>query len=199
MEITKHGKKRVYDRTDMLPDDVLSLISNEFAVRLASAGTTSTYHLFYSPPDGDTKIAVVSGDGAVLITVWEKDYLLPRGVERVTPELEQKARTLFKETTQQHERRRLRGNIDVRIGPGTIYTHRCGEILFKGERTTASVSARLMPQMSLVAALVEEHRETSSNRITYLIRLYDPRTSYAIKPFVMLRHTDVMEQLLPAT
>lgn len=197
MKITKHGRKRVYDRTAMTPEEVLFLISNEFAACLESEAGHSYYYLFYSPQDEDTKIAVVSKNGADLITIWGKEYILPHGVQKVTPDLESKALDLFSQIGDQIERRRLRSWIDVRIGPGTVYTHECGEVLFKGERTTESVSARLMPQLSPIATLVEENRWTARDRITYLIHLRDPHTLYREKPLIMLKHTDLLEQLLP--
>jgi hypothetical protein len=198
MKITKHGAKRVYDRTAMTPEEVLFLISNEFAVRLESERSPKAhYYLFYSPPDEDTKIAVVSKDGATLITVWEKDYILSRGVQKVTPDLESKARALLEEAGERSGRQRLHSKIDVRIGPGVVYTHDCGEILFKGKRTTESVSVTLSPQLLPIATLVEENRDTSGDRITYLIRLFNPRTLCPARPFVMLKHTNLLEQMLP--
>ena len=199
MRITKHGRTRVYGRTMMTPEEVLFLISNEFTVRLRTDRDNAgpQYHLFYSPPDADTRIAVVSGDGTTLITIWEKDYVLPRGVELVTPDLECDAESTLLEKIEQTERRRLRGQIDVRVGPGSVYTHDCGEILFKGERTIESVSTVMLPRLSRIATLVEENRETSGERITYLIRLSDPHTLYPMKPLVMVKHSDLVEQMLP--
>lgn len=90
MELSYHGFERIYGRTKMLPEDVLSVISSEAAVDLGSV-ERRRYFLFYSPPDKDTKVAIVSEDRTRLITIWEKDYNFPVGVKRVTQKMEKEA------------------------------------------------------------------------------------------------------------
>ena len=108
MELSNHGRERIYGRTKMLPEDVLSIVSGEAAVDLGSV-ERRRYFLFYSPPDRDTKVAIVSEDRTRIISIWEKDYNFPVGIRRVTQWHEKRARILlqdflfarFKEKNQQ--------------------------------------------------------------------------------------------------
>lgn len=94
MKLTWHGTKRVYDRTKMHLNDVLSIISAGAAVDLGLVGG-ERYFLFYSPPNKSTKIAVVSADRMRLISIWESDYTLPSGIKRITWEMKREARILL--------------------------------------------------------------------------------------------------------
>lgn len=95
MELTGHGRIRIYHRTKMHPDDVLSIISGDGAVDLGSSADGRRYFLFHSPSDGDAKVAVVSEDSRHLITILGKDYMLPAGVKRITRKFESEARALL--------------------------------------------------------------------------------------------------------
>ena len=94
MELSNHGLERIYDRTKLHPDDVLSIVSAEAAVDLGVADG-QRYFLFYSQPNKSTKIALVSEDRRRLISIWEKDYNLPTGVKKVTWQRERDAQTLL--------------------------------------------------------------------------------------------------------
>lgn len=98
MDFTSHGAERIYDRTKMRPEDVLSIVSDGVGVDLGmSSNDGYRYFLFYSPPDGCTKIAVVSGDRACLVSVWEATYHIPSELKRVTKKMKHQARKILQD------------------------------------------------------------------------------------------------------
>ena len=95
MELTVHAIERIYDRTEMRPKDVLSVISGGAVVDLGMDNKGRQYFLFYSPNDNDAKVAVVSMGPTRVITILKSGYILPRGVKRVTRRLKEEARALL--------------------------------------------------------------------------------------------------------
>ena len=96
MELTGHGRGRIYSRTKMHPDDVLDVISGNATVDLGGVDG-GRYLLFYSPPDGDTKIAIVSEDVGRVVTILEGSYGVPEGVKRVTRKMKKEAHKLLQD------------------------------------------------------------------------------------------------------
>jgi len=91
MQLTGHGLQHIQDRTALLAKDVLSIISGGAVVNL---GSTQGYEylLFYSPSDKACKIAVMSEGRTHLVSVWNADFALSRGIRRVTRQREAQAR-----------------------------------------------------------------------------------------------------------
>lgn len=86
MEMTIHGMRRVLGRTLMDPTAVLALLEEGRAITLGRH-EGATFFLFYSPPDKKAKIALVGEPleafhtDKQLITIWEADFALPRGIK----------------------------------------------------------------------------------------------------------------------
>lgn len=97
MDFTSHGAGRIYDRTRMRPEDVLSIVSDGVAVDLGLASDGYRYFLFFSPPNNRTKIAVVSGDRTCLVSIWEDTYSIPDELKKVTRERKHKAREMLRD------------------------------------------------------------------------------------------------------
>ncbi len=93
MELTGHGRGRVYTRTKLHPDDVLSIISGGVAVDLGLVEGRH-YFLFYSWFNRRSKIAVVSAEKR-LVTILERYHAVPDGVKSVTKEREKEAYDLL--------------------------------------------------------------------------------------------------------
>lgn len=99
MRISTRGRKHIRDRVTMPPEDVASIISGGAVVSLGKNGA-SEFLLFHSPPDASAKIAVVSPDRKVLISVWDdnsEDFVPPPSLQPVTPALKEEAKRLLRE------------------------------------------------------------------------------------------------------
>lgn len=96
VDISIHGHLRVYDRTKMLPEDVLSLIRANKVVSLG-VNNKQEFLLFYSPREKMSKVAIVSADRSTLISVWEIDFNFPHNIIRPTKGMIHQAKTLMNE------------------------------------------------------------------------------------------------------
>ncbi len=74
------------ERSKFAPDDILSLISLNAFVKLGEWKDVS-YLLMYSLVEDDVKIILVSEKDKAVVSVWDKDYVLPRKVKQVTNRL----------------------------------------------------------------------------------------------------------------
>lgn len=83
LQLTKHAVIRTYERTALHPSDILALLGFDGGVCLGSYDNFR-YWCFYSLFDRDCKIAVVTADGEKLISIWQGDFMLPRGVRNPT-------------------------------------------------------------------------------------------------------------------
>lgn len=204
MKLTTHGFERIYSRTRMHHDDVLSIVENQAAVDLGSA-YGQRYFLFHSPPDRRTKIALVSGDLKVLISIWEDDYRCPDGIRKVTPELKMEALIAFRRfrfsriKAPEPEKpvakpSLLRATVVVYSGQNPIYECDGGEIPPEDVLTRDSLAAVLMPKLIPIVTLVELHKRRSDGRIQYCIRLSDANTSRFVGCQVF-RHGKILERM----
>ncbi len=204
MEPTVHGAERVIGRTKMLMKDVLSIISNRAAVQLES-NDGKCYFLFYSPPDMQMRVAVVSSDGQRLISILRGDFLLPAGVQAITPKLGREARALLrnflfaraKATARKEASRKLGVKIEVCAGSEVIYTHDGGQITIQEAETLGSISKALTMHLSRIVRLVEANKEMVNCRIKYVIRLFNPGAVQPLKTRFALKHDLLMKQLFP--
>lgn len=83
MELTIHGKLRIQGRTHLVAKDVISIIEAGAFVNLGS-DAKGNFLLFFSPFDHQCKIAIVAKKENALVSIWEKNYVLPVGIKRVT-------------------------------------------------------------------------------------------------------------------
>jgi hypothetical protein len=201
MQLTRHGTERILDRTRMLPGDVLSIIGNKAAVDLGTVDGRS-YFLFFSPFDQCTKIAIVSKDLTILISVWEKDFHCPDGIQKVTPELEMKARDAlkqflfakFKAQSPRKESSLVSVTLKVYIGNKPVYQCDGGEIPSKDARTLDAALKALMPKLTMIATIIENNKKKSEGRVRYFIGLSDADTLRPIR-HNFVRHNSIMKRI----
>lgn len=91
MELSNHGVERIQERTKMVQKDVLDVVNGGAAIELGTIAQ-GAFLLFYSPYDRNTKIAVVSQDRKVLVSIWENYFKLPEGIKRPSGKDHRKAR-----------------------------------------------------------------------------------------------------------
>lgn len=206
MELTIHGLERIYGRTKMLPEDVLSIVSSGAAVPLGS-DEEYAFHLFYSPPDRQVKIAVISKSGSHLVSVWKASYLLPAGVSRVTPRHEKAARSamsdfLFKklrETARQGTPTHLAARIEVRVGRKVEFVRDCGEIPISIASDYQTVVTGLYPQLAEIARLIEEHKHlVNGKQVGYTILFSRPGVPKPVLRSFTVSHAKFVSRLLQA-
>lgn len=206
MDVTFHGTKRVFSRTKMRLEDVLSVVKNNAAVELGRAGNL-IYFLFYSPPDNCTKIALVSEDKHLLVSVWENDYRLPKGVGIVNWKLKHEAKRLLRSflisrsgiNKINDNSRVLHVFIDVYEGEKVVYTHKAIEIREGDTKSVKSTLAVTQFEIAKIAKIVQENINLSEGRVRYCFRISDPETHRTIKQPFLLDHKQIMERLAKAT
>ncbi len=178
MILTKHGGERIHRRTRMVVKDVLSLIRSGACVELGAAGGLE-YLLFYSPPDTNCKVAVVSEGRSHLISVWETYFDFPEGVKRITAKLENDAHLAVraflmkrlslnakKETpsapqgppTEQHLFK-----VEVQVGRKIEFVHEIGTRPVTRKATLQSVVGALHEDLRTLVLTVEDNRERVGN------------------------------------
>ena len=94
MRLTRHADEHILDRTRMRAEDVLALVTHEATVLLGTTRKGYSFQLFWSPQEGEAKIAITS-NGA-LVSVWEETFTLPPGIRPVTEANKRRARKALK-------------------------------------------------------------------------------------------------------
>lgn len=188
MQFTAHGAERVLRRTNLLGKDVLSIISSNAVVSLGFWHNYE-YLLFYSPNDGVTKIAVVTRDRGTLVSVWYDDYVLPKGVSRVTRQLKRKARQVLAQfAIKKVESKETRDvKLDIVVGKKIVYSHDFGRFLAKDLKSIESIIQTLLPNLSPIIKVVEDCQSQIPGSVKYDFWLFEPESARAPARFA-IRH-----------
>lgn len=175
------------------------IVSHAAVVELG-LGRACRLSLFYSPPDKATKIAVISPDQSSLLSIWNNNFVLPRGVAPVTPEAEVAARDIL----QRFLRSRFGGSdsspylavtIDVRIGDKVLSVRDGGDIRAEDARTQSSLLSAVAHVLAPIAIGVDKDTDDDLNHFKYGIHLINPCTFTIAKRFVTVRHSTVMRHV----
>lgn len=98
MQTSIHGIEHVQRRTNMTLKDMHAILGRGIFISLGTnPARESEFLLFYSPPDRECKIAVVSLDRKTLISIWDWNYKLPQGIDRVTRARRRRAKDLVRQ------------------------------------------------------------------------------------------------------
>lgn len=202
MKVRAHAVQRILERSKLPPRHVNDIVSHAAFVDLG-LGRACRLALFYSPPDKGTKIAVISPDGASLLSLWNNNFVLPRGVTRVTPELEEEARAILHKFLQARFSQnggleQLAVTIDIRIEERVVSVRDGGDIRTEDARTQSSLLAAVAPVLAPIAIGVHEDVDDDPNRVRYGIHLINSRTFLRAKRFVTVRHSTVMRHVSKA-
>lgn len=206
MDATTHGVIRIFGRTKMRVDDVLSVIEGKAAVELGRSDGL-IYFLFYSPPDGRTKIALVPENLTCVISVWENNYHLPLGVTEVDKELNRKARKLLRNflvsrigiENIKRKSRTLHAIIDVYEGEDVVYTHCPIKISEEETRSKALTLSVVRIDLYKIADLINENEQLITGRVRYCIRISDPETCRTIASPFFHEHKRITELMVNTT
>ena len=206
MEASDHGGWRIFDRTKMCKKDVLSVIENNGAFELGTANKRR-FFLLYSPFDKDCKIAIVSEDLRVLVTVWNKNYHIPVTITQVNKRSEDRARIALrryifdkiKSETCKNGKSKFYVKIDVYEGETIVYEHNEIEICPEDVYSKWSVLDAARPIMLKIVGIVEENKNNLNGRVRYGFRILNPKTSLlVVKPYI-LDHKMILSKLEEAT
>lgn len=226
MELTKHGYERILGRTKMLIKDVLCLISSGAVVNLGSI-TGREYLLFYSPPDGCCKIAVVAARRTQLISILEYHYSLPEGLIKVNRELMHRAQNvlynlLIEEIKKNFSRVELGSQqdskstqsvsnpkillkhkcydakIEIQFDGIVQYTHNLGMILQKEAKTPVAVLFYFQPQVKPIIDIVESEGYHEQGQVLYTFGLTSSSSQKLVKKY-SLRHETIKKYLKTKT
>jgi hypothetical protein len=201
MDASVHGLERIYGRTKMLTEDVLSIIEAGAVVDLGK-DERARYLLFYSRPDRKTKVAVVSLDGSVLISILHNDFFLPEGVARVTKRRDHEAQEKFARFifTQVAVRTAVREReplltVDVQVlqRGSVMQTHTCGIVIWNIVRRLDSL-LRFEFVATQLRRVFDTVVKSKTGKVNYRIRVQNPTTGKTWKSY-RLRH-DELEDLL---
>jgi hypothetical protein len=205
MHLTVHGEEHILDRTSMLAKDVLSIISGNATVEL---GTSEGYEylLFYSPNDRDCKIAIVSLGKKDLVSVWEKDYFLPKGVLKVTHPLTKKARLLFSEfmfkrvKIEEVAPQMFMVQVDISSESKIEYRQSLGMISQDEIKTLESPLSilSLLPELRPIITIVEQNRLKVPGKLYYKIYVLEQGSGKIVKKSFKIKHETFMNRLRTA-
>lgn len=186
MKLTKHAQERIGHRTTLKSEDVLAMITAKACVLLGRNDKVS-YLLFYSPFDMLCKIAVVTRDGAKIVSVWDSDFLLPTGIPRPGKRARRQARALYDAYAQERKAESLpdmepvprvipdgpyfSAKIEVRVNRGTIYTHEIGTLTHAEGITRATCLEKIRPEIMRIAREVEGYKEKLEGPVRYHVIL----------------------------
>lgn len=166
---------------------------------------TGKFYLFYSLFDKDCKIALVSHDMERLISVWGKDFFLPKGVRRPTEQCLRKAKKRASELIsggliQTDSRGALEAQILVLLKEEVLYTH---PVEFPIEEKDAKEEASLVRKLrvpleeilkALDASLAEVKFSESAKQPLFKIRIKN-RSGGGYVKYCLLRKRTVASML----
>ena len=186
MELTAHGIERIHGRTRMFTKDVLAIISEGSFISIGN-WEEQEYLLFYSPPDGRTKIALVSKDRTHLISIWEDDYFLPGGL-RVNWLQRYQARNmlqsyLLKKIKLGREKdlesqRSFTARIEVILDNKTEYSEEIQEFaLNRSKSLQGPIIAHLKPRLEAITKVVGNNKQIYDGKeLRYELWVLDSKT-----------------------
>lgn len=91
VKFTKHGEALAFERTKLHPKNVLSILESTAVVELGKTNK-ALFVLFRSPGRRDNyKIAILSPNKSVCLSIRDEHYQVPDGVQKPTKELKQEA------------------------------------------------------------------------------------------------------------
>lgn len=203
MELTIHGRKRILGRTKMLTKDVLALLTNGAFVSLGVVDGRE-YLLFYSPPDKECRIAVVSADHARLISIWGLGYHLPEGVRKASKRDQRCARDALREylfrTMEAHFSPEifLNAKIEVQVNAKPVYEYEAGTVPLSVSERRSETFQHLEPCLRELTTAVESLRDQIEGaKVHYAVYLRNPRAPQAIR-YYTLPHTHAVERFRAA-
>ena len=186
VELSIHAHERIQYRTRMLDRDVLALVSSSDAVISLGRDERYEYLLFFAPPDNAAKVAVVSSDGSVLVSVWLSSFALPDGITPVTEDLVREVR----KRCQDHLFKRIKLVLD----PGPRYHVRFlifikTRIIHRKVIGSIPVAQHEIPRKELIvhfgtelraAATQLTHSYPRGKGIRFQLDLMDPATMHVV-------------------
>ena len=203
MEISKHGHLRAMDRTRMLPEDVLSVVKSGMVVPLGFVNGCE-FLLFYSPFDRDGKIAVVSEERTLLISVWEPFFTLPAGIIRPTRDMVNESKRLFNAFLFG----KLGGNTKI-FNPNDLLSVKVRAIYgeqIKGESDLSAVTRSGSKDLKYVIdssseklkgmVLGFEEEMISLRELFYEITVFDPSTPHIVERSHSIKHSTLADKFL---
>lgn len=203
MEISKHGHLRVINRTRMCVDDVLSLVKSGMVVSL---GFNDGYEflLFYSPFDNGGKIAVVSAERTLLISVWETDYCLPDGVVIPTRDMIKDARTLLNSFLFS----KLGGNtkifdlneilsvkVQVILGEEILQEFNLSSVTRRKSKDLKCIIDSSTEELKRIV-LANEDSDIPLRELTYYMLIFNPDTPNSIERTHSIKHSTLADRFL---
>ncbi|MEJ0054153.1 MAG: hypothetical protein WDN10_05555 [bacterium] len=206
MKLTRHARECIEGRTAMLPQDVLTLIESDAAVKLGSQGEYE-YLLFYSPFDRQAKIAIVTKEQTHLISIWEKDYHLPDGIRPPTHGQVRKAKAayltfIFKRTAkyanEPHTKKPSAGlpyfqaTIEIQDACRTILAHEAGTVTRHQGTNGGRCRRALRKSLAEIASIVEAHKDKAEGAIRYVMCLRPLNGTNGYREYI-ISHTEALK------
>lgn len=202
MKIKLHAADRALERSRLPPKHVRDIITGRAFVDLG-IGRTCRFLLFHSPPDEKAKIALVSLDEEYLVSVWNSNYVLPRGVSAVTPERETRAR----EVLEQCLRARFGGivnpawlsvSVEIRSGDELVAVRDGGAIETADARSRSLILGALKDRFLPIVTETDKTARKALHPVGYKIHLINPRTLLPVRSPVIVQHETAEKQILKA-
>lgn len=208
MELTEHARKRIQERTQLLAQDVLSILEAGAAVKLGEKDSYR-YFLFYDPKERKSKIAILNIFETQLISVWEKDFDLPAGIGKVTKNRIKVAYGLYstfifgrvtKNVPRTHEKRTVKkfsypGEIEVMVDRRVVYTKKSSFVYssFQSLSVTDLVTG-LGEDFLKIVDEVKKLGDVTLKHVGYQVFLYDQQSTKS-KFEIYLSHRRVLKIL----
>jgi hypothetical protein len=189
MQITVHAAQRIQGRTKLQIKEVLSRLNSGMGVEIECPGSYK-FLLFYSPRDCCTKLAVVSKNSQTLVSIWESDYLLPRG-RKVTNSDRAKAYSLAKPGM-------LNVTIQVCYKDEVVYTVSAGEVPIGVAYFLDTTIAHVAEQLRSLVATVDEQVKEIKKGTLYNFRFSNAETGETLAFRQCISHKRVHSFLSPS-
>lgn len=164
MRSSVHALLRTEQRTNMYIQDIIVLLEYGAFVNLGIT-KKSTFLLFYSDFDSDYKIALASKDLQKLISIWDKDFFLPKGVIQPTYEHFSYAKKLYENfyasrsaLDMQEIQQEVNVQVRVRIGNRVEYTHDAGVLSCEKVQNRSDALALMMPLFKQITDVIVFHK-----------------------------------------
>lgn len=198
---TNHGLERILERTKMRPEDVLLLVANNGAVELGSGSDGKEFFAFWDPFYNRIKVALLSPDGKLLISVLEANHRLARGLLKIDDKLVVKARVALKEyllaklksKNPQSPWQTYHVKIGVFVKNVTIYDYDAECFSFRNIESRHEILTTVRPALMYLASVVHEKKTKLDKRIRYNVKLADPVTNKAVGKHVSVGHEQVIK------
>lgn len=191
MQYTQHGFERSTERTSLPPAHLQMLVQRRSVVPLGS-DKGMEFLLFYSCPDRTTKIALVEKGPQKLVSVWNNDFSLPRGVRTPTAADSEEAIRLYFKCAPYLPMASV-ARIYIYFGNVKLYSHELGEFQIGYGTPMRQLATYFRDELDRIVDIVQlVEAETSEIRYVIEVLSYIPHQArYRQSARVSISHREL--------